>query len=88
MLPFDPHIIILRMISSLNEVQDKQKRLINITADGKIDDDEIEDFVIIQEELEKISVSVETLQLWTEQMLANGSINIDEYEVQRNKNKK
>jgi hypothetical protein len=76
------------MISSLNEVQDKQKRLINITADGKIDDDEIEDFVIIQEELEKISVSVETLQLWTEQMLANGSINIDEYEVQRNKNKK
>jgi hypothetical protein len=80
--------IILRMISSLNEVQDKQKRLINITADGKIDDDEIEDFVSIQEELEKISVSVETLQLWTEQMLANGSINIDKYEAQRNKNKK
>jgi hypothetical protein len=75
--------IILQMISSLNEVQDRQKRLINITADGKIDDDEIEDFVNIQYELEKISVSVETLQLWTEQMLANGAINIEKYESQR-----
>jgi hypothetical protein len=76
------------MISSLNEVQDKQKRLINITADGKIDEDEIEDFVYIQEELEKISISVETLQLWTEQMLANGAINLEMYESQRSKNNK
>lgn len=80
--------IILMMISSLNEVQDKQKRLINITADGKIDEDEIEDFVYIQEELEKISISVETLQLWTEQMLANGAINLEMYESQRSKNNK
>jgi hypothetical protein len=71
------------MLSSLNEVQDRQKRLINITADGKINDDEIPDFVHIQEELEKISISVETLQLWVEQMLANGSIDKEKYQAFR-----
>jgi hypothetical protein len=75
--------IILKMLSSLNEVQDRQKRLINITADGKINDDEIPDFVHIQEELEKISISVETLQLWVEQMLANGSIDKEKYQAFR-----
>lgn len=47
----------------------KQERLIEITADGIIDNDELDDFIYIQEELEKISVNVETLQLWSERML-------------------
>jgi len=72
--------IVLTMINSLNNVQDCQKRLINITVDGKIDDDEIPDFVSIQKELEKLSITVETLQLWSEQMLAEGSINREKYE--------
>ena len=71
--------IVLQMVSSLNNVQDQQKRLINITADGEIDDTEIEEFMGIQEELEKISVTIEALQLWSEQMIANGLINIEEY---------
>ena len=71
--------IVLRMISSLNSIQDRQKRLIDITADGKIDDSEIEDFVDIQEELEKISVTVQTLQLWSEKMVSEGNINMKKY---------
>lgn len=31
------------------------------------------------EELEWISITVETLQLWTEQMMANGTINPEQY---------
>jgi transcriptional regulator with XRE-family HTH domain len=72
--------IILKMISSLNEVEDKQKRLIKITADGMIDDDELEDFVAIQKELEEISMAVEALQLWSEQMVADQKINVEKYE--------
>jgi aldehyde:ferredoxin oxidoreductase len=79
--------IILKMLASLNEVQDKQKRLISITADGVIDDDEISDFVYIQDELEKISISIETLQIWVEQMLANGSIDMKKYEDYRKESK-
>ncbi|MCF2554393.1 helix-turn-helix domain-containing protein [Faecalicatena contorta] len=79
--------IILKMLDSLNSVQDKQRRLIEITADGIIDEEEIEDFVNIQDELEKISITVETLQLWAEQMIANGQIDIEKINTYK-KNKK
>lgn len=72
--------IVLKMLSSLNSVQDKQRRFINITADGVIDDNELEEFVGIQDELEKIAITVKALQLWSEQMLANGEINSEKYE--------
>ena len=75
--------IVLNTVDSLNTVQDQQRRFINIAADGVVDDAEIDDFVDIQEELEKISIAVETLQLWSEQMLANGSINVEKYEARK-----
>ena len=48
---------------------------------------EIEDFIQIQEELERISITVETLQLWSEQKLASGEIDINAYNAARNKKK-
>ena len=77
--------IVLEMLASLNSMHKKQERLIEITADGKIEGDEIKDFIHIQEELEKISITVETLQFWSEQMLANGSIDIEAYNTYKNK---
>lgn len=71
--------IVLEMLASLNSMHKKQERFIEITADGKIDEDEVEDFIEIQNELEKISVMVETLQLWSEQMLATGAIDLELY---------
>ncbi|MCQ2496972.1 MAG: helix-turn-helix transcriptional regulator [Lachnospiraceae bacterium] len=80
--------IVIKMIASLNQVQKNKERLIDIAEDGKVDNDEIEDFIVIQEQLEKISITVETLQLWAEQMLANGSIDIEKYnEVLKKRNK-
>lgn len=66
----------LEMLASLNAMQKKQERLIEITADGQISEDEMIDFTGIQAELEKISVTVETLQFWFEQMVANGEIKL------------
>ena len=80
--------IVLNTVDSLNTVQDQQRRFINIAADGVIDDAEIDDFVDIQNELEKISIAVETLQLWSEQMLANGAINVEKYNARKNMKKK
>ncbi len=79
--------IVLEMLASLNSMHKKQERLIEITADGKIEGDEIKDFIHIQEELEKISITVETLQLWSEQMLANNVIDIEAYNAYKNKEK-
>ena len=71
--------IVLEMLASLNSMNKKQERLIEIASDGIIHDDEIDDFITIQEELERISITVESLQLWSEEMLANGQINLDIY---------
>ncbi len=71
--------IVLEMLASLNSMNKQKERLIEITADGSIEDEEIKDFVKIQKELEKISITVETLQLWAEQMLANNKIDMELY---------
>ena len=77
--------IILEMLASLNSMNKKRERLIEITADGKIGDDEIEDFIYIQDELERISITVETLQLWSEKMLATGIIDEEKYREFKNR---
>ena len=71
--------VVLEMLASLNTMKKSQERLIEITADGKIEDDELEDFVHIQKELERISITVESLQLWTEKMIADGKIDLKQY---------
>lgn len=73
--------IVLETLASLNTMQQKKDRLIEITVDGHISGDELADFVHIQEELEKISVAVETLQLWCERMLDIGAIDREQYEA-------
>ena len=73
--------IVLETIASLNKMQKQKERLIEITVDGQITGDELSDFVHIQQELEKISVAVETLQLWCEGMLDTGAIDKQQYEA-------
>lgn len=73
--------IVLEMLASLNAMNKQRERLIEITADGEIEGEELTDFVAIQKELERISVTVETLQLWVEQMLATGRIDADKYKT-------
>lgn len=68
--------IILEMLASLNSMQRRQERLIEITSDGVIAEEELQDFLTIQNELEKISITVETLQLWAEQ-------NIERYKLRK-----
>ena len=77
--------IVLEMLASLNSMSKQKDRLIEITADGRISGDELEDFIYIQEELERISIAVETLQLWSERMLATGVIDEAEYLSHKNK---
>ena len=77
--------IVLEMLASLNSMSRQKERLIEITVDGRISGDELEDFIAIQEELERISVAVETLQLWSERMLATGAIDPEQYQAHKNK---
>lgn len=75
--------IVLEMLASLNSMSRQKERLIEITVDGAISEDEIQDFIHIQEELERISIAVETLQLWSERMLATGAIDLEQYRAHK-----
>ncbi|MDD5831972.1 MAG: XRE family transcriptional regulator, partial [Clostridiales bacterium] len=78
-------VIVLKMLDSLNQVAKEKDRLVEIAVDGRIDDEEIRDFVSIQEKLDRISVTVDTLRLWADKMLAEGSINMEVYNTYRSK---
>ena len=66
--------ITIEMLASLNDIEAQKNRLIEIVADGTIDSTEIRDFKSIQDNLEKISVAADSLKLWTEKMIADGTI--------------
>ena len=79
--------IVLEMVVSLNKANEHKNRLMEIIVDGKVSNDEIEDFVKIQEELKQISMTVSALQLWSEQMIANGNIDINKINEIKESNK-
>lgn len=66
--------IVLEMLASLNTLDKEKNRLIEITADGEITEDEFQDFNAIRDQLEKISLSVDSLRLWVEKTIADGKI--------------
>ena len=69
--------IVLEMMVSLNKANENKNRLMEIMVDGKISKDEIDDFAMIQKQLETISSSILALKLWTEQMLTNEKVVIE-----------
>lgn len=80
--------IILETIASLNEIHPLTSRLIQITRDGKIADDEIRDFADISTKLDKISLAVDALNLWVDKTAGENNINIDLLKAEKAKFKK
>lgn len=69
--------IAIEVLASLNALNKDKERLIEIVADGKIDNDELYDFASIQVQLEQLSLTVAALQLWMTQTVADGKIDKD-----------
>ena len=66
--------IVLETLAALNSATEQKDRLIEISADGELSDDEIEDFVKIQKQLQNISTSLQALNLWVEKTVATGKV--------------
>ena len=66
--------ITLEMLATLNKLTKEKERLIEITVDGELTEDEIPDFLAIKAELEKMSMAIDSLNLWIDQTIANGKI--------------
>ena len=78
--------IVLEILHSLNSIEKEKSNFINITVDGAITEDEYTDFAKIKDELDQISVSVRSLQLWLDQTIANGDIDADALKAAKKKN--
>lgn len=75
--------ITLTVLSSLNSFDQNKAKLIDISADGKITEDEYKDFIEIQNRLNEISLAVSSLQLWLQQEIANGDIDKEKLDMIR-----
>ncbi|MDO4555816.1 MAG: helix-turn-helix transcriptional regulator [Lachnospiraceae bacterium] len=70
----DLSVITLEMLSTLNTLVREKDRLIDIAADGEISEDEIPDFIKIQSELDRMSLTIDSLKLWVDNTIASGKI--------------
>lgn len=75
--------IVLELLASLNRMTVKKEQLIEIATDDGITNDEIDDFIDIQDELGKVSLAIESLKLWSEKMLSSGVIDMEAYLARR-----
>lgn len=66
--------ITLEMLAKLNQLNRQQERLIEITVDGMICEDEQPDFQQILSTLESMSMAIESLKLWVKHEEAAGRI--------------
>ena len=64
--------ITLAMLSSLNSMEKYKDRFIEITSNGRVDEDQVEDFQAIREQLDKISLMAQSLKLWVDEQEAEG----------------
>lgn len=66
--------ITLEMLASLNALSKEKDRLVEITVDGSISEDEMPDFKRIQNRLEELSLVVDALKLWFDNAVSTGQI--------------
>ena len=54
----------MEVLATLNAIVKEKDRLIEITVDGVISEDEIDEFEAIQERLGEMSIAIQSLKLW------------------------
>lgn len=66
--------IVLKTLATLHTLEEEKDRLIEITADSRVSDDELMDFVRIQKGIEQIALASDSLSMWMNQMVATDQI--------------
>ena len=67
-------VITLEMLNLLNRLTKQKERLVEITVDGEIAPDEFTDFKRIKHDLEQMSMTIDSMELWIDNMIADGEI--------------
>lgn len=72
--------IAIETINGLHRLDQEKERLLEIVEDGRINDYEREDFLRIKGHLDKLALSVSSLQLWLDEKIAEGELNESDFE--------
>ena len=75
--------ITLEMLATLNRLTRAKERFIEITVDGELTEDELPDFIKIKEDLEKMALVIDSLNLWLDQTIVSGKIDKSLFEEKR-----
>jgi hypothetical protein len=75
--------IVLQTLATMNSLEKAKDRFIEITADGQITEDEIDDFVRIEDGIKEIGVAADSLSLWMDNTIATGKIDREKLEEAR-----
>ena len=65
------------MLATLNILTKEKERLIEITVDGEITEDELPDFIKIRDELNQMARTIDSLTLWVNNAILSGKIDDD-----------
>ena len=66
--------ICLEMLASLNALEKQKNRLIEITVDGIVHEDEKEDFAKIRSQLDDMAKAISSLTIWVDDAMNTGKI--------------
>ena len=66
--------ITLEVLATLNALDRDKDRLVEITVDGTITEDEKSDFESIREKLSEMAVAINSLSLWVDNAVHNGGM--------------
>lgn len=66
--------ITLEMLATLSALSKEKDRLVEITVDGEISEDEVSDFLKIQKDMDSMLQTINSLKLWVDNTVASGKI--------------
>ena len=66
--------IAVETLNAVNKLEKNKDRLLEIVEDGQVLSDEYADFAEIKSTLDRISLSVSSLQLWVDEQIAAGKL--------------
>ena len=77
--PWSPKIT-LEMLAIMNRLTREKERLIEITFDGEISEEELPDFVALEKQLDDMAAVIASLKLWVQTEIGNERIDREKYE--------
>ncbi|MCR4691628.1 MAG: helix-turn-helix transcriptional regulator [Lachnospiraceae bacterium] len=75
--------IAVETLNGLHHLESEKNRLLEIVEDGKINDYERDDFIRIKNRLDKLALSISSLQLWLDEKIAEGQLREEDFSQDR-----